>query len=54
LALIDFKSSDATFLTSAHLLVTPVVSLDNAPLPNTAVTIVRSLRNACAQAASSL
>ena len=46
----DLFSADATFLTSAHLLVTPALSLDNAPLPQNAAHILRALNAACRMA----
>jgi aminodeoxychorismate lyase len=47
----DIKTSDGAFLTSAHWLVTPIVSLDNVPLKNASAAI-KSLRSACERAAS--
>jgi aminodeoxychorismate lyase len=50
LAIADLKSADATFLTSAHWLVTAALSLDGSPL-RTASPAVKSLRSACEHAA---
>jgi branched-chain amino acid aminotransferase len=43
----DLLSADATFLTSANLLVAPAISLDNAPLPQNATAAIQTLRTAC-------
>jgi aminodeoxychorismate lyase len=47
----DVMRSDAAFLTSAHWLVTPILSLDNTRLKATSPA-VKFLRNACERAAS--
>jgi branched-chain amino acid aminotransferase len=43
----DLKTAEATFLTSAHWLATPVISLDGALLSVAAMSLVKVLRKAC-------
>jgi aminodeoxychorismate lyase len=46
----DLATADGVFLTSAHWLITPVVSVDGATL-KTSLTSVQALRNECERAA---
>jgi branched-chain amino acid aminotransferase len=47
LTISDLKTADAMFLTSAHWLAAPVISLDGAPISVASVSTVKVLRKAC-------
>jgi aminodeoxychorismate lyase len=54
LTIADLKSADSVFLTSAHWLVIPAISLNGSPLRKDAQSALRSLRTACERAASGM